>query len=118
MMVVVQATNEFKDYTVFLRAMGVILSGMSQDDNELAIYAVGSKDSKVAEFAMEFCNVSEKGMKLRGKKISMYKTTDAWINEYLKQMNYFAFFSNTKQSTSSLAKRAKEQGVELGIFQY
>lgn len=118
MMVVVQATNEFKDYTVFLRAMGVILSCMSQDDNELAIYAVGSKDSKVAEFAMEFCNVSEKGMKLRGKKISMYKTTDAWINEYLKQMNYFAFFSNTKQSTSSLAKRAKEQGVELGIFQY
>lgn len=117
-MVVVQATNEFKDYTVFLRAMGVVLSGMSQDDNELAIYAVGSKDSKVAEFAMEFCNVSEKGMKLRGKKISMYKTTDAWINEYLKQMNYFAFFSNTKQSTSSLAKRAKEQGVELGIFQY
>lgn len=118
MMVVVQATNEFKDYTVFLRAMGVVLSGMSQDDNELAIYAVGSKDSKVAEFAMEFCNVSEKGMKLRGKKISMYKTTDAWINEYLKQMNYFAFFSNTKQSTSSLAKKAKEQGVELGIFQY
>jgi len=117
-MVVVQATNEFKDYAVFLRAMGVVLSGMSQDDNELAIYAVGSKDSKVAEFAMEFCNVSEKGMKLRGKKISMYKTTDAWINEYLKQMNYFAFFSNTKQSTSSLAKRAKEQGVELGIFQY
>lgn len=117
-MVVVQATNEFKDYTVFLRAMGVVLSGMSQDDNELAIYAVGSKDSKVAEFAMEFCNVSEKGMKLRGKKISMYKTTDAWINEYLKQMNYFAFFSNTKQSTSSLAKKAKEQGVELGIFQY
>jgi hypothetical protein len=118
MMVVVQATNEFKDYTVFLRAMGVVLSGMSQDDNELAIYAVGSKDSKVAEFAMEFCNVSEKGMKLRGKKISMYKTTDAWINEYLTQMNYFAFFSNTKQSTSVLAKKAKEQGVELGIFQY
>jgi len=118
MMVVVQATNEFKDYTVFLRAMGVVLSGMSQDDNELAIYAVGSKDSKIAEFAMEFCNVSEKGMKLRGKKINMYKTTDAWINEYLKQMNYFAFFSNTKQSISVLAKRAKEQGVELGIFQY
>lgn len=118
MMVVVQATNEFKDYTVFLRAMGVVLSGMSQEDKELSIYAVGSKDSKIAEFAMEFCNVSEKGMKLRGKKINMYKTTDSWINQYLEKMNYFAFFSNEKQSTSTLAKKAKDQGIELGIFQY
>jgi hypothetical protein len=33
-------------------------------------------------------------------------------------MNYFAFFSNAKQSTSTLAKKAKDQGIELGIFQY
>lgn len=118
MMVVIQGTNEFKDYSIFLRAMGVVLSSMHKDDNELVIYTAGSKDGKVLEFAMEFCNVSEKGMKLRGKKIHMYKTTDAWITEYLEAMNYFAFFSNPKQPLSALAKKAKERGVELGIFQY
>jgi len=117
-MVVVQGTNEFKDYSVFLRAMGVVLSSMKPEDNELAIYAVGSKNGKVSEFAMEFCNLSEKGMKLRGKKINMYRTTDVWVNTYLSQMNYFAFFSNAKQPLSALAKKAKDQGVELGIFQY
>jgi hypothetical protein len=118
MMVVVQGTNEFKDYSVFLRAMGVILSSMQPEDKELAVYVVGSKNGKISEFAMEFCNLSERGMKARGKKINMYKTTDAWVNTYLSQMNYFAFFSNTKQPISVLAKKAKDQGVELGIFQY
>jgi hypothetical protein len=118
MMVVVQGTNEFKDYSVFLRAMGIVLSSMHPDDKELTVYSVGSKGSKVSEFAMEFCNLSEKGMKLRGRKINMYKTTDAWVNEYLQDMNYFAFFSVPKQPLSVLAKKAKDQGVELGIFQY
>jgi nucleoid-associated protein YejK len=117
-MVVVQGTNEFNDYSVFLRAMGVVLSSMNPNDTELAVYVVGSKNGKVSDFAMEFCNVSEKGMKSRGKKINLYKTTDAWIETYLSEMNYFAFFSNEKQPISSLAKRAKDSGVELGIFQY
>ena len=118
MMAVVQGTNEFSDYTVFLRAMGVILSGMGTEDKELVLYVVGSKSSKISEFAMEFCNLSERGMKGRGKKIKMYKTTDSWVSEYLSQMNYFAFFSNSKQPLSSLAKNAKDNGVEVGIFQY
>ena len=88
------------------------------EDKELALYVVGSRDSKIQEFAMEFCNLSERGMKGRGKKIQMYKTTDSWVSTCLSQMNYFAFFSNTKQPISVLAKKAKDQGVELGTFQY
>lgn len=118
MMTVVQGTNEFNDYNVFLRAMGVVLSSMSKDDNEIAIYIVGSKNNKMYEFAMEFCNLSERGLKGRGKKIKMYKTTDSWVTEYLPQMNYFAFFSQPNQPISSLAKTAQQAGIETGIFQY
>ena len=41
MIVVVQGTNDFNDYNVFIRAMGVALSGMSKDDTEFHIYSVG-----------------------------------------------------------------------------
>lgn len=118
MMVVVQATNEFNDYSVFLRAIGVMLSSMPEDDNEFVVYSVGSKESKIHHFAMEFCNLSEKGMKGRGKKIKTYKAIDDWIKEFMPNMNYFAFFSQPKQQLSSLAKAAQSSNVELGIFQY
>ncbi len=118
MMVVVQGTNEFNDYAVFLRAMGVMLSSMSPEDKEFVIYSVGSKESNIHRFAMEFCNLSEKGMKGRGKKIKTYKAVDDWVKEYISYINYFAFFSKPKQQLSALAKIAKTENVELGIFQY
>ena len=118
MMVVVQATNEFNDYSVFLRAIGVMLSSMPANDNEFVVYSVGSKESKIHNFAMEFCNLSEKGMKGRGKKIKTYKAVDEWVKEFMPAMSYFAFFSQPKQQISTLAKFAESQNVELGIFQY
>lgn len=118
MMVVVQGTNEFNDYGVFLRAMGVMLSSMPENDNEFTIYSVGSKESKIHNFAMEFCNLSEKGMRGRGKKIKTYKAVDDWVKEFILHMNYFAFFSQPKQQLSVLAKFAQNENIELGIFQY
>ena len=118
MMVVVQGTNEFNDYTIFLRAMGVMLSSMPPEDSEFTIYSVGSKESNIHKFSMEFCNLSEKGMKGRGKKIKTYKAVDDWIKEYMSHMNYFAFFSKPNQQISALAKIAKNENVELGLFQY
>lgn len=118
MMVVVQGTNEFNDYAVFLRAMGVMLSSMPSTDKEFTVYSVGSKESNIHKFAMEFCNLSEKGMKSRGKKIKTYRAVDDWIKEYISDMNYFAFFSKPKQPLSSLAKIAQNENIELGIFQY
>lgn len=118
MMVIVQGTNEFDDYGIFLRAMGVMLSSMPSDDNEFTVYSVGSKDSKIHQFSMEFCNLSEKGMKGRGKKIKTLRAVDDWAKEYMFVMNYFAFFSKPKQQLSSLAKFAEKENLELGIFQY
>lgn len=117
-MVVVQGTNEFNDYGIFLRAMGVMLSSMPEDDQEFVVYSVGSKDSKIHSFSMEFCNLAEKGMRGRGKKIKTYKAVDDWVKEYISYMSYFAFFSQPKQQLSALAKFAKNENIELGIFQY
>ena len=79
MIVVVQGTNEFNDYSVFIRAMGVALSGMKDEDQEFAIYSVGPV--KINAMVSEFSNLSERGMKARGKKIKYYKVPGQWVEE-------------------------------------
>ena len=39
MIVAVQGTNDFDDYNIFIRAMGVALSTMQEDDKEFVIYS-------------------------------------------------------------------------------
>jgi hypothetical protein len=116
MNVVVQGTKEFQDYNVFLRAMGVAMSGMKQDDYELNIYSVGP--SKINSMVLEFCNLSERGMRARGKKIRHYKVPQSWVEENMSYMNYVAYMSNPKETVSKLVAKAELQNIEVGIFRY
>jgi len=116
MNVVIQGTNEFNDYNVFLRAMGVAMSGMQENDSELNLYSIGP--AKINSMAMEFVNLSERGMKARGRKIKMYKVPPSWVDENMQYMNYFAFLSNPKQTVSKLVAKAELQNIEVGIFRY
>jgi hypothetical protein len=116
MIVAVQGTTEFNDYSVFIRAMGVALSGMSDDDKEFVIYSVGP--AKINSFVSEFSNLSERGMKARGRKIKFYKVPSSWVEENLDYVNYFVFMSNPKQPTSRLVAAAEEKNIEVGIFRY
>ena len=67
---------------------------------------------------MEFVNLSERGMKARGRKIKMYKVPPSWVDENMQYMNYFAFLSNPKQTVSKLVAKAELQNIEVGIFRY
>lgn len=116
MIVVVQGTNDFDDYQVFLRAMSVALSSMRKEDTEFTIYSVGP--AKVHAFVSEFSNLSERGMKARGRKIKFYKAQTNWVEENISYINYFAFLSNPKQPTSKLFEVAELNNVEVGIFRH
>lgn len=116
MIVAVQGTNDFDDYNVFLRAMSVALSTMPKDDTELVIYSVGP--ARINSFVSEFSNLSERGMKARGKKIKFYKVATQWIEENLEHVNYFAFLSKPKQANSKLVAQAELKNIEVGIFRY
>ena len=116
MNVVVQGTSDFNEYNIFLRAMGVAMSGMSEDDIELNVYSVGP--AKINSMVMEFVNLSERGMKARGKKIKYYKVPFSWVEENMEYMNYFVFMSKPKQPVSKLIAKAELQGKEIGIFRY
>lgn len=116
MIVVVQGTNSFDDYNIFIRAMGVALSGMSDDDTEFAIYSVGP--TRINSMVSEFSNLSERGMKARGRKIKFYKVPIHWVEENMAYVNYFAYLCNPKESTSKLVGKAELENVEVGIFKY
>jgi hypothetical protein len=116
MIVAVQGTNDFDDYSIFIRAMGVALSGMPEDDKEFIIYSVGP--ARINSFVSEFSNLSERGMKARGRKIKFYKVASAWLEENINQVNYLAFLSKPKQSGSKLVELAEKNNIEVGLFRF
>ena len=116
MIVAVQGTKEFNQYNIFLRAMSVALSGMKDEDTEFIIYSAGPL--KINNFVSEFSNLSERGMKARGKKIKFYNVAPAWLGEHINQINYFAFLSNPKEPKSKLVLTAEANNIDVGLFRY
>ena len=116
MNVVVQGTSDFDEYNVFLRAMGVAMYSMKEADEYFYVYSVGP--ARINSMVSEFCNLSERGMKARGKKIKYYKVPFSWVEENMDDMDYFAFLSKPKQAVSKLIANAELKGKEVGIFRY
>ena len=116
MIVGVQGTSSFKDYNVFLRAMAVAMSALPENDPYFYIYSAGP--ANVNSMVSEFTNLSERGMKSRGKRIKFYKVPPSWIQENIKEVNYFAFLSTPKEQTSKLVADAQLNNIEVGIFKY
>jgi hypothetical protein len=96
--------------------MAVAMSGMVETDNELYIYSAGP--ARVNAMVSEFVNLSERGMKARGKKIKTFKVPPSWIEENIDEINYFAFFSKPKESVSKLVGTAQLKNIDVGIFRY
>jgi hypothetical protein len=116
MIVAVHGTTDFNDYQVFLRAMSVALSGMQEGDKEFTVYSAGP--AVINSFVSEFCNLSERGMKARGRKIKFVQVPPWYIEENIKSMNYLVFLSKPKQPISKLVTTAEANNVEVGIFRY
>lgn len=116
MIVGVQGTSSFHDYQVFLRSMGVALSGLKDNDQYFYIYTAGP--ANINSMVMEFVNLSERSMKTRGKKIKFYKVAPEWISENMPDVNYFIFLSKEKESLSRLVGEAQLNKIDVGIFNY
>jgi hypothetical protein len=112
--VAVQGTKEFADYSVFMRAMGVALSSIG--DQEFNVYSAGP--ATINSYTAEFCNLSEGGLKRRGIKVRYYKVPPSFIEDNMSDFDYFAFLSTPNQRPSKLAATAELSGVEVGVFRY
>ena len=116
MIVAIQGTKAFDLYPVFLRAMGVALSNLPDKDKEFYIYSAGP--AHINSMALEFSNVSERGLKARGIKIKMIKIPPSWIKENIHSINYFAFFCKPKEQESALVSYAESKDTKVGIYRY
>lgn len=114
MNVVVQGTKEFSDYQIFMRAMGVALSEIT--DGEFNVFSVGP--ATINSYTAEFCNLSEQGLKRRNIKVRYYRVPPQQIEENWDSVDYFAFLSTPNQRPSRLVSSAELAGVEVGIFRY
>ena len=116
MIVGVQGTSSFDDYQVFLRAMAVALSGLKEEDPYFYIYSAGP--ANINMMAMEFTNLSERGMKSRGKKIKLEKIPPSWIYENIEEVDHFAFLSKPKEPVSKLVQEVQLKGIDVGIYRH
>ncbi len=117
MIVGIQGSRNFNDYSVFLRAIGTTLSMLDKSgEKELTIMSAGP--SKVNSFALEFVNVSERSLKARGIRAKVVKVPAAWFKTNMHDVDYFMYFSLPKESISDLVKEAEDKDIDVGIYRY
>jgi len=114
MNIVVQGTKEFSDYNIFMRAMGVALSEIK--DEEFNVYSVGP--AQINSFTAEFCNMSENGLRKRGIKTKFYRVPQSFVEERMDTVDYVVFLSTPNQKPSKLVSSAELSGIEVGLFRY
>lgn len=116
MIVGIQGTSSFNDYQVFLRAMAVSMSSLKEEDSFFYLYSAGP--ANINSMVIEFANLSERGLKSRGKSIKYKTVPPSWISDNILDINYFAFLSKKREQVSKLVDQAKNNNVEYGIFRY
>ncbi len=116
MIVGVQGTSSFNNYNIFLRSMAVALSELLDQDKEFYIYSAGPNNINM--MAMEFCNLSEKGMKSRGKTIKLFKVSPQWLEENILDIDHFAFLSNPKEPVSKIVHVSKLNNINTNVYTF
>lgn len=116
MIIGVQGSPSFEDYSIFLRSMAVAMSSMEEDDSEFFIYSAGP--ARINNFVAEFSNITERSLKSKGIKIRFFRVPPSWISDNVHDIDYFVYLSKPKEPTSKLAALAERKGVEVGVFRY
>jgi hypothetical protein len=116
MIVAVQGSKSFSDYTIFLRAMRTALYAMGDEDREITILSAGPV--KVNNMSLEFSNVSENGLRARGIKIQSRRVPESFLKGKMQDVDYFAFFSKPGEPVSKMVDLADRLGVDAGVYTY
>jgi hypothetical protein len=116
MIVAIQGTKAFSDYSIFLRAIGTAMTMLPEEDKEFLIFSAGP--SAINSMAMEFTNISERSLKARGIKIKLIKVPPSWIRENIHTVDYFIYLSKPKEPYSDLVELAESKDIEVGVYRY
>lgn len=113
----IQASRSFDDYEVFKRAMGNVLVEIEKNkDEHLYIYTAGP--SKLNSMAIGFANITEESLKAQGVKIQVRKVPPQWFEEYMSDVDFFAYFCWKHETPSRLVKLADSMGMDPYVYNY
>lgn len=96
--------------------MAVALSELQEQDKDFIIYSAGPNNINM--MAMEFANLSERGMKSRKKNIKFFKVTSDWLEENIQDVNHFAFLSNPKEPVSKIVHLSKLNNINTNVYTF
>ena len=100
MIVGIQGSKNFTDYNVFLRAMGVALSMLPEEDTDILVASAGPLN--INNMGMEFVNISERSLKARGIRIKLIKIPPSWIKDNIHSIDYFAYLVSQRNRSPNL----------------
>ncbi len=96
--------------------MAVALSELREEDLEFHLYSAGPNNINM--MAMEFSNLSERGMKSRGKSIKFFKVTPQWLEENVNHLDHMAFLSNPKEPVSKVVHASKLNNINTNVYTF
>ena len=112
--IIVQGTKDFNDYAIIVRAMGVAMSNLP--DDEFNIYTVGP--ATINNYTAEFANKIESSMRARGKRVKFFRVPAQQVEDNLDKFGYFAFFATPGDKLSHLYYTAQATDMETAVFRF
>jgi hypothetical protein len=119
MIVGVQGSESFRDYSIFLSAMYRMLIRLKskegdKENKQLMLLSAGPKP--IENMAKEYLNVSE--FKSRGIKTRLMNVPESWFKSHLSEIDIFYYFCNKKENLSSLGHYLNDKDIEVQTFRY
>jgi hypothetical protein len=116
MIVVIQGTKTFKDYSVFMSGMRSALINLSEEDKQFTVFSAGPVN--INNMAMEFINVTERSLKAKGIKPKLVKIPQGWIEQNYKDIDLLAYYALPKEEIPDMISRVSNKGVNVQFYRF
>lgn len=116
MIVVVQGTRGFNDYSIFLSGMRSALINLSDDDKQFTVFSAGPVN--INSMVMEFINVTERSLKAKGIKSKFVKIPPSWIEQNHHDIDLLAYYALPKEPIPDMITRVSNKGVNVQFYRF
>jgi len=116
MIVVVQGTKGFSDYSIFLSGMRSALINLPDDDKQFTVFSAGPVN--INEMAMEFINVTERSLKAKGIKSKLVKIPPSWIEQNHHEIDLLAYYALPKEPIPAMIDKVSNKGVNVQFYRF
>lgn len=116
MIIGIQGSRNFNDYSIFLNAMLRVLQEMKEEDNDIVFFSAGPH--KLNNMISEFINVSNWNRGGRNIKPKLVKMPAKAVEERIYDLDEFIYLCLPKEPETPLVKAADDAGIIPRVFRY